>query len=188
MALQVVRSALYMDLPYDMDPAELAAYSRALLDPTELKAIDDWARERFGSRPTVLNGGLKARPRAPSHTTFNSKNTDIGIPSPSASEHGELNNSCVVTAGGPGSQAFTSQKVSRKASSGRLSKSTKNDRKSRKVNWRTARSKDQFSESAVELDRTGTNALLTKSRTPSIQGPGLNLLLCSVLQADFLRI
>lgn len=181
---QVNRSALYMELPYDMDPAELAAYCRAQLDPAEKQAIREWARERFGSFPTVLNGGLKARPRAPSHDTTNSANTAIGIPSPSASEHDESVVMPVINAARhpqppaatsealaerPSSLKSTPQKASRRAPVSRLSKSSRDDRKSRKMNMRATRSSSQASESAVETDQSGAEVVLGKALSTKTQ-------------------
>ena len=181
-----------MNVPPGMGAAEYAEQGLALMDPAEIQAIRDWAWKRFGSRPTVLNGGIKRerRPRPPSIRSGRASTT-IGLPSPGISEHGQSAKLRKVTAtvinNGPARMSVVSNRASsgtdvgsasrpsgafEKPSSRHRSKTPCGVSKARDVSTRVTRSKAQAISCFVQLDRCGKRAVEAESYAGAPKAPG----------------
>ena len=169
-------------IPPGMGAAEYAAYCRAKADPAELQAIRDWAHQHFGRHNRPKDCVQPSRRPPNSHVTSDRNETVIGLPSPSASEHGQPDNrhkddkktfngirprqAAAPTPKAPSDLVLhlvTNGKVKKQTSNRQGSEQDSKGRGQRRSTARVTRSKVESLKTFLQLDASGKKAMEARS-------------------------
>lgn len=180
-----------MGVPPGMGAAEYLAYCYARADPVQLRATREWTFEHFKNYPNTIYGP-KREYRAPStNATSGRPDTVVGLPSPSASEHGQPVDPQIPPTAGPsrdgsleppgarsvsaGQDSYCSSRCSRgllEPRSGTGSRISKDQRRKRKISTRHTHSKASPATPVVHLNSNDETAVTASPVASPTNEPG----------------